>query len=65
MAEQKLRPLVEMPFGKHKGCHIENVPWSYVRWMLEQEWIEEKFSLLYDACKIEDEYRKMWGDEDA
>lgn len=64
-AEQKMRPLAEMPFGKHKGEHIEDVPTSYLTWLVEQEWCEEKFYSLYDAALIEIEYRKMWGDQDG
>jgi uncharacterized protein (DUF3820 family) len=62
IAEQKLRPLLEMPFGKHKGQHIEEVPTSYIRWLLDQDWVAEKFGDLFDASLIEIEFRKMWGE---
>ena len=30
----KANPLSKMPFGKHKGTLIKDVPISYVKWML-------------------------------
>lgn len=62
VAERGLRALAEMPFGKHKGEHIEDVPTSYIRWLLDQDWLADKFPDLVDACQIESEYRKMWGE---
>jgi len=30
-----------MPFGKHKGQRIGDVPDSYWRWFLQQDWCDE------------------------
>ena len=38
-----------MPFGKHKGTPIGEVPASYLIWVLEQDWAEE-WKAVYDYC---------------
>jgi len=30
-----------MPWGKHSGKNIDDVPRHYLTWISEQEWIEE------------------------
>jgi len=30
-----------MPFGKHKGMKMVNVPARYLLWLHEQDWIED------------------------
>ena len=38
-----------MPWGKYKGESIDDVPRSYLNWLMEQEWIEEiKNAKLYN-----------------
>lgn len=32
---------MNMPFGKHKGQDMENVPASYLLWLSEQDWISQ------------------------
>jgi uncharacterized protein (DUF3820 family) len=32
-----------IPFGKHKGEPIEDVPTDYLEWVTEQDWFLEKF----------------------
>jgi hypothetical protein len=40
-----------LPFGKHKGQAVENVPPSYLTWLVSQDWFREKFFALYeDIC---------------
>lgn len=29
-----------MPWGKHKGTKLEDIPASYLLWCLEQKWID-------------------------
>lgn len=42
-----------MPFGKHKGKMLQDVPASYLVWLMQQEWAEE-WPELYDyLCKNE------------
>ena len=31
-----------MPFGKHSGESLDNIPRSYLEWLLEQEWMYKK-----------------------
>ena len=31
----------KMPFGKYKGERLADVPENYLRWLGEQEWIDE------------------------
>ena len=31
----------EMPFGKHKGKRLGDVPDQYWRWFLNQDWCDE------------------------
>lgn len=33
-----------IPFGKYKSFPIEEVPDSYLDWLLEQDWFLEKFA---------------------
>ncbi len=50
--------MIVMPFGKYKDYDIETVPNSYLEWLLEQEWVEEKYSHLIDVIEEELETRK-------
>ena len=34
---------VEMPFGKHKGQSIHDIPSPYFRWLLDQDWFEQQY----------------------
>ena len=33
---------MNMPFGKHRGKDIGDVPSNYLYWLLEQDWMGEK-----------------------
>jgi uncharacterized protein (DUF3820 family) len=35
-------------FGTHKGKKLEFVPAHYLLWLLEQEWLEEKYPELFE-----------------
>ena len=41
----------EMPFGKHEGELIEDLPTSYLRWMLENFSFNENNAWLEDAME--------------
>ena len=43
----------KMPFGKYKDTHIEDLPYSYLTWLLEQTWFEKKFPDLMRECNEE------------
>lgn len=45
----------KMPFGKHKGQRLGDVPDSYWRWFLQQDWAEQYPDLLEYAKLVEDE----------
>jgi uncharacterized protein (DUF3820 family) len=44
-----------MPFGKHKGQRLGEVPDSYWRWFLRQEWCDEHPQLVDYANLVDDE----------
>ena len=61
-----------MPFGKYKGKPMEEVPDGYLLWLLEQEWLEEKYPSVNQYIKDVQKYldndnsRPSWGeDEDS
>lgn len=41
MNKEPLTDQSKMPFGKHKGALMVSVPMKYLRWLLEQPWIEQ------------------------
>jgi uncharacterized protein (DUF3820 family) len=32
---------MKMPFGKHSGIEIEELPEDYINWLLDQDWIRD------------------------
>ena len=36
-----------MPFGKHKGIPIDDVDESYLDWLVEQDWLKDKWPKLH------------------
>jgi hypothetical protein len=30
---------MKMPFGKHKGVELADMPWPYLRWLRRQPWL--------------------------
>lgn len=32
-----------LPFGKHRGKFLSEVPRSYLRWLNDQEWFQEEY----------------------
>lgn len=49
-----------MPFGKHKGELIAVLPNTYIDWLLDQEFFEEKYPKHWAMAKKEKEYRKKF-----
>lgn len=35
-----------MPFGKHRGVALEDIPTSYLDWLIGQDWIQGR-----DLCR--------------
>ena len=50
-----------LPFGKYKYAGIEDVPESYLEWLLEQEFFETDFKEGYEAVTKELEYRNRFS----
>lgn len=44
-----------MPFGKHKGQRLGEVPDHYWRWFLQQEWCDQHQDLVEYANTIVEE----------
>ena len=41
-----------MPFGKYKNESINDIPRSYLNWLLEQDWVyEDKWKKLIEAIE--------------
>lgn len=50
-----------IPFGKHSGKGIEDVPVSYLEWLLEQDWFCEKFKEALEPIKKEMAFRERFS----
>lgn len=37
-----------MPFGKHEGTKLQDLPANYVEWLLEQEWFQDEYPDYYE-----------------
>ena len=46
-----------MPFGKYKDRLIEEIPSSYLEFLLDQDWFHEKFLSLVEQIEAELTYR--------
>ena len=53
-----------MPWGKHKGVRLGDIPDSYWRWFLEQDWRDTWPDLLEYAKLVEDAEDDYEVDED-
>ena len=42
---------MKLPFGKYKNISLELIPSGYLKWLLEQDWFEEKFSDEFTAVE--------------
>ena len=55
-----------MPFGKYKGDYVSDVmrhDTRYANWLINQDWMKEKFPSLLVA--INKELEEMEGEKDA
>jgi len=39
-----------MPFGKHRGTPLKDVPAGWLDWFMDQDWAEEKWPRLVEYC---------------
>lgn len=51
---------IYLPFGKHTGEPISNVPSSYLKWCLEQDWFEDKYEDLIRSFEEELNWRDLF-----
>lgn len=51
---------MKIPFSKHKGELLADVPNSYLKWLIEQEFYEMKFHEHWLMTKKELEYRSKF-----
>ena len=52
---------VTMPFGKHEGELLDEIPTSYLKWLLDAEIDEEEHPELEEAVEAELGYRDDHG----
>lgn len=53
-----------LPFGKYKNVPIEDVPISYLNYLLEQDWFCDKFSNKVSLIQKEISFRERFSDEE-
>jgi uncharacterized protein (DUF3820 family) len=51
---------VRIPFGKFTNLDIEDVPSSYLVWLTNQDWFNDKHVELSNKIVKELEYRDKW-----
>lgn len=49
---------VKMPFGKHKGELVADLPDSYLNWLLGQDFVKIGYNQLWKMVAKESKYRK-------
>lgn len=66
---------VRLPFGKHKGCTVEQLPTSYLRWLSNQRNTDLEYWATLAAAEITnrqesedleamaDDFLRQWGIE--
>jgi hypothetical protein len=55
----------KMPFGKHKGEALADIPVGYLDWMIGQDWMDEKPDLkrrIEDHLATRPEWQQMSDD---
>lgn len=52
---------IKIPFGKHKGELLADIPNSYLNWLLDQEFFETKFKPIWEMAKQEIAYRNKFN----
>jgi len=48
---------IAMPFGSYKGVLLADVPSTYLRWLIDQEFVEEKYPKIWKLARMEEQYR--------
>jgi len=55
MTEESLAKPI--PFGRHKGKIVEELPSDYLKFLLETPWLEKKYSDFVEPIRTELAYR--------
>lgn len=56
---KKLKPGKMPPFGKYASKLIDEIGSGYLTWLIDQDWMEEKFPDLLEAVEAEIEWRTI------
>jgi uncharacterized protein (DUF3820 family) len=51
---------IRLSFGKYRNELLADIPNSYLDWLLDQEFVEEKHPKLFTLAKIESHYRQQF-----
>lgn len=53
-------PTVVMPFGKHKGEEIGEIPTSYLDWLIGQDWLKADLrECIEDHLETRADWKRM------
>ena len=50
-----------MPFGKYEGEAVEDVPYQYLRWLIDQEFFQDDYEEECELVAAEMQYRDRFG----
>ena len=51
--------VMELPFGKYRDIEIEEVPSDYLRWLVLQDWFENRYPELLKEAEEELSFRDI------
>ena len=52
--------MTTLPFGKHRGKDVDDCPSDYLRWLVKQDFVEDKYPEILKAAEDELKYRDTW-----
>lgn len=55
-----LKGTIFLPFGKYRGIDIEDIPDSYLIFLLESDWFGKKYKHLVKKLDEEISFRDKW-----